>query len=869
MERTPEEIQDPESLGNTTAEYEYDYGNDDYEFEELIEYIQIDPFMDCQKEACFQGELMTGQGIWMGIPNQIISTKEFQIKCYASHDETITLEVEFPIPNWNFTDTKATRLGNGLFLTTFTLPPTTGPNVLRCSSSSSQSINNVKIFPSLKWSEWSEWEECLEVRQKVSRKRNLSNDPSKIQHQSKYCRCYDLTELPRPRIVLLGMTGVGKSTLGNQLLGGNNQFSVGHTIKSHTTEISWRADHYLGTGQCITVIDTPGVADTAGQDYKQSLQLQQVLKDNIKSIDIFMLLFKGSNLRFDSSLVEMIQWYEAIFGKDMWKHVVTETTFWSHTEAEARKREYTMELTEEKRTRDWSNRFYRKPLLVDRVLDIPVLFIDPIARVFTDPCITPMATQREKEKFLEWTSRFADYFELIPSFDCEERCQAPNEFYSGIPWLSNPENGIAQVNDKSSLLIEWQVWTEPFRTQGDESFAYHISINEQKIQDLSGDVLEGAIKYKLTEGIISTMVKTIRMNLELNESFESELGQSSLNITMTNKIGVSKPVILKIVKEPSFTQWSEWSSCSVSCIDQDETEMGFKTRERKCLEGINSNKTCSDMDQSRNETDSCSGGDQEVVICPIDFKWAEWTDWSNCTCEDTFSIRSRLCINGSFGGLECPHPKEEEKEECQTAECPKDCQIGDWTAWSECSSTCWSDSDTDIPTRSRNRPILQDDEFGGVACAELNLYQEEQCNLRRCPKDGYWMNWSEWTSCTVTCGVGGTKTRSRSCVPPSDGGLPCPSHELNIQRVDCIVTEDCPCKLGEWQNWGPCSKECGKGTKTRTRSGTNTCDPLDFIESSECFNKACYEESFKLKEITTHVPGEPGSSEGFGKHSSK
>ena len=35
--------------------------------------------------------------------------------------------------------------------------------------------------------------------------------------------------------------------------------------------------------------------------------------------------------RFDQSTVELLLWYEAIFGKDMWKHVVAETTFWSHS----------------------------------------------------------------------------------------------------------------------------------------------------------------------------------------------------------------------------------------------------------------------------------------------------------------------------------------------------------------------------------------------------------------------------------------------------------------------------------------------------------------------------------------------------------
>ena len=73
----------------------------------------------------------------------------------------------------------------------------------------------------------------------------------------------------------MGATGVGKSTLGNQLLGGRAGFKVGHSTNSETTEISWRSDHYLGIGQCITVIDTPGTADTQGM--KRSLKTNQIM----------------------------------------------------------------------------------------------------------------------------------------------------------------------------------------------------------------------------------------------------------------------------------------------------------------------------------------------------------------------------------------------------------------------------------------------------------------------------------------------------------------------------------------------------------------------------------------------------------------
>ena len=62
----------------------------------------------------------------------------------------------------------------------------------------------------------------------------------------------------------MGSTGVGKSTFGNQILGGMKSFGVGHATNSKTTSISYRAEHYLGRAQCITIFDTPGVQDTEG-----------------------------------------------------------------------------------------------------------------------------------------------------------------------------------------------------------------------------------------------------------------------------------------------------------------------------------------------------------------------------------------------------------------------------------------------------------------------------------------------------------------------------------------------------------------------------------------------------------------------------
>jgi hypothetical protein len=113
--------------------------------------------------------------------------------------------------------------------------------------------------------------------------------------------------------------------------------------------------------------------------------------------------------------------------------------------------------------------------------------------------------------------------------------------------------------------------------------------------------------------------------------------------------------------------------------------------------------------------------------------------------------------------------------------CPRmiDCEVSDWTEWSNCSLPC------DGGNSTRTREILVTPEFGGRLCPAM--VESRACNTREC--DCGVTEFGSYTVCDRECG-GGTSSRSRTIFrePLGDGEL-CPA--LN-ESVSCNVD---PCAV--------------------------------------------------------------------------
>ena len=58
-------------------------------------------------------------------------------------------------------------------------------------------------------------------------------------------------------------------------------FGIGHQTDSKTKLVTYFVGAYLGTGQCVTLIDTPGFSDSDGSDGAHMKNLTQILNSDL------------------------------------------------------------------------------------------------------------------------------------------------------------------------------------------------------------------------------------------------------------------------------------------------------------------------------------------------------------------------------------------------------------------------------------------------------------------------------------------------------------------------------------------------------------------------------------------------------------
>lgn len=156
--------------------------------------------------------------------------------------------------------------------------------------------------------------------------------------------------------------------------------------------------------------------------------------------------------------------------------------------------------------------------------------------------------------------------------------------------------------------------------------------------------------------------------------------------------------------------------------------------------------------------------------------------------------------------------------------------------------TEWSDCNAGCGggQQFRTRTVTTPNDEGGAPCGPLN--EERACNEQPCPDDCKVSDWSPWGDCTKNCG-GGVRTRTRTVTEVAvNDGRPCPA----LTQSESCNRQPCPvdCEVSAWSPWAACSNSCGDGVQKRTRTvqqkvlhGGKGCPDLE--QTKQCNVKPC------------------------------
>jgi len=306
--------------------------------------------------------------------------------------------------------------------------------------------------------------------------------------------------------------------------------------------------------------------------------------------------------------------------------------------------------------------------------------------------------------------------------------------------------------------------------------------------------------------------------------------------------------------------WTNWSDCSVNC-----GRGGKQHRRRYCQDGHHGGKKC--VKKHIEEERECSG---KLGECPRNCIWKQWGSWSKCslTCANyhgdtppgSQTRYRKIYKPAKYGGKECHPDENKDTQSCEikTPPCESPCEWGEWSGWTgmKC-PTCFKFEREKKKCLSggfgrRNSRYVDKEgtyckcEDGESDCSEKDFEDKKEecdCNVPMCAKDTCtWAEWGPWGDCqSDNCDSRGRMYKKRKCMyhktdDREEGEIvDCRDREKCRMLIEQAKKDkgagnilgeetwnDCPnlCQhidWTEWEDWGPCSVTCGKGTRIRSR----------------------------------------------------
>lgn len=172
-----------------------------------------------------------------------------------------------------------------------------------------------------------------------------------------------------------------------------------------------------------------------------------------------------------------------------------------------------------------------------------------------------------------------------------------------------------------------------------------------------------------------------------------------------------------------WSDWSEWTNCSLSCVPENQAVESKRVRYRQCDSPAPAfgGKPCIGLNH---HYEVC-----QVPKCLVHGNWSSWSSWSSCsvTCGKGHRQRFRLCDNPApkNGGQICIGPNSERKM-CNHKPCAVNGGWSSWSKWSACSRTCGKGQ------KYRHRECNSPKPWaGGLNCTGAS-FETASCELRPC-----------------------------------------------------------------------------------------------------------------------------------------
>eukprot|EP00992_Anisonema_acinus_P010801 TRINITY_DN6867_c0_g1_i2.p1 TRINITY_DN6867_c0_g1~~TRINITY_DN6867_c0_g1_i2.p1 ORF type:complete len:549 (-),score=96.63 TRINITY_DN6867_c0_g1_i2:57-1649(-) len=131
-------------------------------------------------------------------------------------------------------------------------------------------------------------------------------------------------------LIMLGMTGDGKSNLASWLIGQSDVFAVSDKAQSCTDKALFADGLCFGglfQGQWA-IADTPGLSDSQGRDANNLRATIKLLKEDVRSATAFVMVVNATQVRMTASLQSIIKVFRGCFGPQLWRNFVVVFTRW-------------------------------------------------------------------------------------------------------------------------------------------------------------------------------------------------------------------------------------------------------------------------------------------------------------------------------------------------------------------------------------------------------------------------------------------------------------------------------------------------------------------------------------------------------------